>query len=145
MLKAFVDAYPHHTSISLLVASCVISSKFIGKYYLFRCLLLLSRKYFKKVKRKKLAISCLGFDRLSSLHAYTHSHALTIAIVMYNKKRCFQDERKKNLNKKEILIGNGAFVLFFFSLHHRHRLCAKIKVEIQPLNLCVYLVVCKVL
>lgn len=116
MLKAFVDAYPHHTSISLLVASCVISSKFIGKYYLFRCLLLLNRKYFKKVK-KKLAISCLGFDRLSPLHAYKHSHALTIAIVMYNEKKMFSRRaEKKNLNKKEILVGNGAFVLFIFFL-----------------------------
>lgn len=143
MLKAFVDAYPHHTSISLLVASCVISSKFIGKYYLFRCLLLLSRKYFKKVE-KKLAISCLGFDRLSSLHAYTHLHTLTRThthsqsqLLCTMKKDVFKTRRKKNLNKKEILVGNGAFcAVYFFSSPSQASTMCQIKVESLCLSCC---------
>lgn len=138
MLKAFVDAYPHHTSISLLVASCVISSKFIGKYYLFRCLLLLSRKYFKKVKEKKLryrAWASTGYHHYTHTHTHTHSQSPFLCTM---KKKCFQRRaEKKYLNKKEISVGNGAFVLFIFFLSiTRHRLCAKIKVESLCLSCC---------
>lgn len=147
MLKAFVDAYPHHTSISLLVASCVISSKFIGKYYLFRCLLLLSRKYFKKVEKKNLryrAWASTGYHHYTHTHTYTHLHALRRThthsqsqLLCTMKKDVFKTRRKKNLNKKEILVGNGAFcAVYFFSSPSQASTMCQIKVESLCLSCC---------
>lgn len=140
MLKAFVDAYPHHTSISLLVASCVISSKFIGKYYLFRCLLLLSRKYFKKVEKKTCDIvlglrQAIIITRIHTLtHTYTHSQSQLLCTM---KKDVFKTRRKKNLNKKEILVGNGAFcAVYFFSSPSQASTMCQIKVESLCLSCC---------